>query len=276
MKLLTFILTTIIALVQCQKVSYNGYQLLNIIPKIEAHEKYLNELQNSDYNLDFWSEIRPGTKSPIQILVKPEAINTVYRDLALNNIEFTVAEYNVGDNVWQNEQINSINRQLSQIRKKSSPDFTYFWTYSEIIEYLTKLSLDYSNLTTVVKIGTSTEGRDINAIEISKTGQITGDRPIVFVDATIHAREWIAPMVALALIHQLVEKSESNLDVLNNVDWIIIPVINVDGYVYSHEHERFWRKTRSPNEGANCIGTDPNRNFDFEWNNYWGSSSNVS
>lgn len=60
MKLLTFILTTIIALVQCQKVSYNGYQLLNIIPKIEAHEKYLNELQNSDYNLDFWSKIRPG------------------------------------------------------------------------------------------------------------------------------------------------------------------------------------------------------------------------
>ena len=26
-----------------------------------------------------------------------------------------------------------------------------------------------------------------------------------------------------------------------------------------------WRKTRSPNENSECIGTDGNRNFPFEW-----------
>ena len=27
---------------------------------------------------------------------------------------------------------------------------------------------------------------------------------------------------------------------------------------------RMWRKTRSPNRGSSCIGTDPNRNWDFQ------------
>jgi Zinc carboxypeptidase len=29
--------------------------------------------------------------------------------------------------------------------------------------------------------------------------------------------------------------------------------------------DRFWRKTRSPNAGSSCVGTDPNRNFDWNW-----------
>ena len=34
------------------------------------------------------------------------------------------------------------------------------------------------------------------------------------------------------------------------------------------EHkDRMWRKTRTPNIGSACIGTDGNRNWDFMWNN---------
>ncbi|XP_014679917.1 PREDICTED: zinc carboxypeptidase-like, partial [Priapulus caudatus] len=29
--------------------------------------------------------------------------------------------------------------------------------------------------------------------------------------------------------------------------------------------DRMWRKTRSPNPGNPCVGTDPNRNWDFHW-----------
>ena len=38
----------------------------------------------------------------------------------------------------------------------------------------------------------------------------------------------------------------------------ILPIANPDGYEYT-KTDRFWRKTRSPNEGSICIGTDPNR-----------------
>jgi len=37
-----------------------------------------------------------------------------------------------------------------------------------------------------------------------------------------------------------------------------------------------WRKTRRPNQGSTCIGTDPNRNFQFRWNTGGSSSAPCS
>ena len=46
------------------------------------------------------------------------------------------------------------------------------------------------------------------------------------------------------------------------VDWTVVPVLNPDGYEYSHTGDRFWRKNRRPPSGANkCHGVDINRNF---------------
>lgn len=58
-------------------------------------------------------------------------------------------------------------------------------------------------------------------------------KPIILIDAGIHAREWIAPAVVLYIIHQLVENSD-NAKLIENVDWIVIPSLNPDGYEYSH------------------------------------------
>lgn len=55
----------------------------------------------------------------------------------------------------------------------------------------------------------------------------------MFSIAGIHAREWIAPAVAVYLLHQLVEKYEENKQVADALDWTIIPLLNPDGYVYS-------------------------------------------
>ena len=54
----------------------------------------------------------------------------------------------------------------------------------------------------------------------------------------------------------------------------ILPVVNPDGYLYTQEHDRMWRKTRSPNSGIlHCTGTDANRNFGYHWGD-GGSSGN--
>lgn len=39
---------------------------------------------------------------------------------------------------------------------------------------------------------------------------------------------------------------------------------NPDGYEYTRNVNRNWRKTRTP-VSATCYGTDPNRNFEFNW-----------
>lgn len=59
----------------------------------------------------------------------------------------------------------------------------------------------------------------------------------------IHAREWISPAVALYILRQLVE-NKSNKKLVSEIDWYILPMINADGYEYSHTIDRLWRKSR--------------------------------
>lgn len=59
----------------------------------------------------------------------------------------------------------------------------------------------------------------------------------------IHAREWISPAVALYILRQLVE-NKSYRTLVSDVDWYILPMINADGYEYSHTTDRLWRKSR--------------------------------
>ncbi|KAI9586035.1 hypothetical protein GQX74_001882 [Glossina fuscipes] len=53
-------------------------------------------------------------------------------------------------------------------------------------------------------------------------------------------------------------------ELAESLDWWIVPVLNVDGFVYSHENERLWRKSRKP-VNSDCVGVDLNRNFNYKW-----------
>lgn len=54
-------------------------------------------------------------------------------------------------------------------------------------------------------------------------------------DATMHAREWVTTPVALYSIHRLVEDLRAeDYDLMENIDWIVLPIVNPDGYVYTH------------------------------------------
>jgi hypothetical protein len=61
------------------------------------------------------------------------------------------------------------------------------------------------------------------------------------------------------------KKDPSVTEILNDFDFYIVPVLNVDGYEYSVYKDRMWRKTRSTGSPAYCFGADPNRNFDSNW-----------
>ena len=45
-------------------------------------------------------------------------------------------------------------------------------------------------------------------------------------------------------------KTYTRIALLNQVDIYIIPVVNPDGYVYSWDYERLWRKNRRQNPGG--------------------------
>lgn len=128
---------------------------------------------------------------------------------------------------------------------------------------------------TLMNLGETFEGREVLGLRITAPGN-DAQRPIIYIDATIHAREWIAPMVAVYLIHELAEHTADHLSVLENVVWIIQPIVNPDGYefTYAEDGDRFWRKTRTINENSACLGVDANRNYDHYWAN--GQSAGVT
>jgi len=89
----------------------------------------------------------------------------------------------------------------------------------------------------------------------------------------IHSREWIATTTCCWIIDKLLT---DDLAILENVAFIIIPSLNVDGYIYTHTTDRLWRKNRQPNSGSTCVGTDLNRNYAYGWSGPGGSGNPCS
>lgn len=79
----------------------------------------------------------------------------------------------------------------------------------------------------------------------------------------IHAREWIGPAVVSYIATSLLSgygTDESITKLLDTFSYTIIPVLNIDGYIYTHEKDRMWRKNMQPNNFF-CKGVDVNRNW---------------
>lgn len=147
--------------------------------------------------------------------------------------------------------------------KQDNDLFKGYQRYDTICEYLEFLCQKYPQFIRMEAIGQSFEKRDIKMVRISQN--LKGKRPCILVEAGCHAREWISVATALNLIHQLVEKNADNSKYLKKMDFYVILLLNPDGYEYSHEKNKNWRKTRKPIEGTNNAGTDINRNFDIFW-----------
>lgn len=111
---------------------------------------------------------------------------------------------------------------------------TYFYKNLkfQINDYLDSLAEKYPNVVTVINAGLSYEGKQLKYVRISSSRFEQLHKPVVFIDAAVHAREWVTPPVALYLIHKLVV-NVTDADLLEKIDWIIFPMANPDGYEYS-------------------------------------------
>ncbi|XP_026832204.1 carboxypeptidase B [Drosophila erecta] len=167
---------------------------------------------------------------------------------------------------------------------RSRPEYQKddYYTYEEIQDYLKGLAESYANRVKLTNVGKSYENRNLTTITISN-GDGRKDKNVIFIDAGFHAREWLTHTTALNVIDNLVVNFEENKRFLQDYDWIILPLVNPDGYTYSRSGKKFtnetiycplaytedheikcWRKNREPNK-YRCIGTDLNRNFGHGW-----------
>jgi len=167
----------------------------------------------------------------------------------------------------------------SEINEAMPRFFTAYQRFSAIIDLLTSINSANPSITGLETIGVSTNGRNLRLIKIG-VNVAANTKPIIFIDGAIHAREWISPATvtyfAQALINGYNNNNATIRTLLTNFDFYILPVLNPDGYEYTHTTTRLWRKTRSANSGSTCVGTDPNRNFDYQWNTVGASTNPCS
>jgi murein tripeptide amidase MpaA len=148
---------------------------------------------------------------------------------------------------------------------RASINFTSFWTNAEINQFLVDLESAYPQYSYLESIGTTLQGRDIWAMHITDESVNAGTKPIVLVDAGMIARDWMSSMVAVNLVHELVDHAYEFEQILREVEFVVIPAANPDGKEFSHTSQRAWVKNRNPNAGSDCVGVNLNRNFDANW-----------
>ncbi|KAH7308013.1 hypothetical protein B0I35DRAFT_442657 [Stachybotrys elegans] len=159
------------------------------------------------------------------------------------------------------------------------PDLSYFESYhvfEEHLQFLEDIQAAFPNNSEVFVAGDSLEGRPIQGIHLWGRGG-PGKEAIIW-HGTVHAREWIGAPTLEYILYKLVEgykkRACSSVNVLDNYDFYIMPIVNPDGFVFTHTDDRLWRKNRQAREGQSCIGTDVNRNWPWMWSVPGGSSTN--
>ncbi|WP_406347375.1 M14 family zinc carboxypeptidase [Streptomyces sp. NBC_01547] len=143
-------------------------------------------------------------------------------------------------------------------------------------EEILRTAQENPELTKVVSIGKTVQGKDILALKVSKNARKTrdGDKPSVLYMSNQHAREWITPEMTRRLMHHTIDNYGKDERITKLVDsselWFLLSA-NPDGYDYTHaaDGQRLWRKNLRDNNGDGKTGpgdgVDLNRNFAFKW-----------
>lgn len=288
--------------------SYRGYKVLRVVlPTEEAVNRVLS-LEDEE-GIDFWADprllLRPRglfVMSATDVLVAPEKVERVegiLREARLtysalvDDVQGAISKENPGPSFARSQNNPSANHRLTWERYHRLADIESF------LEYVASAHPEWIQ---VLPIGKSSQGRTINVIKMSRPGssRFSGriepsQKKAILVDAGVHANEWITPAALTWMMNEIIDNAGSYDCILDRFDWYLIPMLNPDGYEYSHAVDRMWRKTRrnytlavdqekrrrlegqnslGDEQDADCLGADINRNFEFHWRK-GGSSNNV-
>ncbi len=146
----------------------------------------------------------------------------------------------------------------AQQTRAERTSFTETSSYADVIAFLDSLDLRAPRKLVRGSIGRSVEGRDIPFVVASRPAVATPEaarrtgRPIVYLQANIHAGEVEGKEAVQALLRDLVLDSRPN--VLDSLVVVVVPIYNADGNEKWGPQER----QRGAQNGPALVGQRPN------------------
>jgi len=260
----------LLGIVTAYKTSLEGDRIVRI------HETPLTLKKNSTAaflqkmlgQLDVWGHAEDGS---LEVRVSPDQAGLL-GDWGVNMTDAT--DFHENHFKWFAEHYDEQVCTKSVQECIKGPEFyTRYQTLEAIHAYLDQLNQQYTTIKTR-SWGASYGGLDQKGVSV--TGRGGGGKPIVFYFCGEHAREWLPPMFCVYMAEELAAGYQAGkpdiVRYMDTYDFHILPVMNPDGYKYSMTNDNMWRKSRKPNSGSSCWGTDLNRNYAYRWNS--GGSSN--
>jgi len=182
-----------------------------------------------------------------------------------------------------------------------------YHSYNDTKTWYQDLARQYPQIATFVPtVGKTWEDRDIFAFRI--TANNNQARPKIWIQCNIHARkrllfpslspflpvgcqlfflfsfsffflagEWITSATCQYAVNHILSNYGVDGDItalLNQLEFVIIPIVNPDGVSFTWTNDRLWRKNRR-NNGAS-YGVDLNRNYNEQWGGVGSSNSPSS
>ncbi|KAF1413784.1 Carboxypeptidase B, partial [Spheniscus humboldti] len=233
-------------------------KVFRVIPQNDEQVEILNSLA-SNMQVDFWQPDSVTLVSPkMQVDFRVEADKSF-------EVEDLLKESGVEYRVLIDNLQAALDAQFDSKARTTGHSYEKYNNWETIAAWTADIAAQNPDLVSRIVIGKTYEGRPMYLLRMGKRGP---NKKAIFMDCGFHAREWISPAFCQWFVKEALEtygKDTVMTKLLNSLDFYVLPVVNIDGYVYTWTKDRMWRKTRSKNAGSRCIGTDPNRNFNAGW-----------
>ncbi|XP_032597320.1 uncharacterized protein LOC6569242 [Drosophila grimshawi] len=301
-----------------RRISYDKYQIWRLKPQDEPQLRALEQFKKGeDGNKLQWLK-GPSLRGLTDVLVPPKMLVDFQGTLDFEKITHEVLIFDVGKAIAYERNKDDYMYQRPTVTRRptkqpvAAPTMTWnkYYDHDDILKYLETMRMRHTHLVELIHIGRSYEGRPLIVVKIEskqmaaaataaaaashkrlKHKRRSGRANAVFIEAGAQGMAWIGPASATWMISELLRlmrtnKTDEEHEIIRNTTWYIMPVLNPDGYAFSHEYDRFWKKSRSqhvakapagllgsamtwlqqkrPSDKI-CYGVDLDRNWLYQW-----------
>lgn len=257
-----------------ERFNYTGYRVL----AVTVDRAELVSLQK-DTDLDIWRVSPVGNASDVEVevLAPPFGVKEGGLSTVLEARARTIIGNVAGVVDTEAARVRDKGAATSHWTAKRGDDafFETYRPYGDHRRFMLELAEEHPDIMDIPQsIGKTWEDRDIYHVRVHAPEKADGiadvhrarrqsRKPAVYLQSTVHAREWLATTSLAFTMKTLVEGYGVNDTVtflLDNLDFYIVPIVNIDGYMFTWENTRLWRKNRR-NNGGGSYGVDINRNW---------------